>query len=403
VAGLPSTFWVLFAGTLINKIGGFVYTFLMLYLTAARQMPVEQASAIVALYGAGSFLAAMVGGHLADRIGRRTTLLIGLWGGAAMMLLLGQARQVPAIAAATFGLALIQDMYRPAVNAMVADLVPPDDRPRAFGLIYWAINMGFAISAVLAGVMATRSYQWLFIGDAATTALYGVLIFLKVPETRPAEAARQGGSRASDLAVPFRDTVFITFIGICFLVLLLFFQSHVALPLDMKQHGLSESTYGVLVAINGVMIVLVQPFASRLVQRYRRSAVMALSAALVGIGFGLPALAPVVPVYAVGIVIWTLGEIIAAPVGPSIVSDLAPVELRGTYQGLYHTAWGLASCVSPAISGWVMRTAEPRALWIASVFIGLVAAAGQLAIAPPRRRRLIALRAEARQVSAVED
>lgn len=403
VTGLPPAFWFLFAGTLINKVGGFVYTFLLLYLTTARKMPVEQASGIVALYGAGSFLAALGGGHLADRFGRRRTLLIGLWGGPVMMLLLGQVREPALIAAATFGLALIQDMYRPAVNAMVADLVPPDDRQRAFGLIYWAVNMGFAISAVLAGWIATRDYQWLFIGDAVTTALFGLVVFIKVPETRPAEAGRTELSSAASLAVPLRDTVFMTFIGSCFLVLMLFFQSHVALPLDMKRNGLSEATYGALVAINGVMIVLVQPFASRQVQRYRRSAVMALSAALAGVGFGLPAFSATIPVYAISIAIWTMGEIIAAPVGPSIVSDLAPVSLRGTYQGMYHMAWGLASCVSPAISGWVLRTSEPRALWIAAIFIGLAGAAGQLAIAGPRRRRLIALRAEAKLVSAVED
>src|SRR5205814_422895 len=119
--------------------------------TGARGQPVAQAAKIVALYGAGSFASALVGGRLADRIGRRRTLLISLFGGGAAMLVLGFAERPAAIAFWTFTLALVQDMYRPAVYAVVADVVPPQDRARAYGLNYWAINLGFSIAPALAG------------------------------------------------------------------------------------------------------------------------------------------------------------------------------------------------------------------------------------------------------------
>jgi len=407
VAGLPRTFWVLWVGTLINRMGGFVYPFLALYLTTERKLPVDQVAQVVALYGAGSFAGAFLGGRLADRIGRRRTLLIALWGGGAAMLALGLSQRTGAIALWTFALALVQDMYRPAVNAIVADVVPPPDRARAFGLQYWVINFGFAVAAVLAGFMARRGYFWLFAGDAATTFAYGVLVLLKVPETRPehvpAEAAAGGERHGADRLAPFRDPVFFAFIAITFLLTLLFFQAHLAMPIDMKAHGLSEVTYGVVIALNGVLIVLLQPFASRLTERHRRSVVLAASGLLIGAGFGLYGLYTTLFAYAAGVVVFTVGEIIQAGISPTIVSDLAPPRLRGTYQGVYHMAWGLASLVSPWASGVVLRDYGAPALWLGCFAVGAASAAGHLLIAGPRRRRLVELRAAAVPVSAGED
>lgn len=403
VTGLPRTFWFLWAGTLINRLGSFVYPFLTLYLTSSRGMPVDQAAGVVAVYGLGSFLAAMAGGRLADRIGRRGTLLASLFGGGAAMLALGFAQSTAAIVVCTFVLALIQDMYRPAVSAIIADVVPPHDRPRAFGLQYWAVNFGFAIAPAVAGAMASRSYFWLFAGDAATTFACGVLMLWKVPETRPETAAHAEASSAGQALAPFRDGVFAAFMLMTFTTSLLFFQSHLGMPLDMKAHGLSEGTYGAVIAINGVMIVIFQPFASRVTGGKPRSAVLATAAALIGVGFGIYGALPTLAGYTGGLVIWTTGEIIMAGLSPAIVSDLAPLRLRGTYQGVFHMAWALASLVGPFVAGGILRDHGARTLWGACFVVGLLGAAGHLAIAGPRRQRLIQLRAEQQPVSASVD
>ena len=100
--GLPRTYWYLWTGTLVNRLAGFVVPFLSLYLTQERGLPVEQATLIVSLHGAGSVVAGPVGGALADRVGRRTTLVAALWLGAAAMVLLGFSRSPLHIAVATF-------------------------------------------------------------------------------------------------------------------------------------------------------------------------------------------------------------------------------------------------------------------------------------------------------------
>jgi MFS family permease len=404
VAGLPRTFWFLWTGLLINRMGGFVYPFLVLYLTS-RGLTVAQAGRIVALYGAGSFAAALVGGRLSDLIGRRRTMLFSLFGGGTAMLALGLVQHPAAIAVLTFVVALISDQYRPAVFAIVADVVPPADRPRAFNLNYWAVNLGFAIASVLAGVMADWSYFWLFAGDAATTFACGVLIWRNVPETHPERASGEHvpPAQRGDFLAPFRDSTYVAFVLIAFLTALLFFQAHLGLPVDMKAHGLSAKTYGAVIAINGVMIVLLQPFATRLTGGRPRSLVMSVAAMLVGAGFGVFGIVPSLWGYVAGVVIFTIGEILQAGISPTIVSDLAPVRLRGTYQGVYHMAWGLASLVGPGGAGQILDTRGAPTLWATCFFVGLCSAAGHLLIAGSRRKRLVELREAAMPVSALED
>ena len=153
-SGLPRSFWLLWIGTFINRLGGFVVPFLTLYLTSQRGLSVSQAALVVSLFGAGSFGAALVGGELADRLGRRPVMLISFLLAPVNMILLGLTRTIALIGPLTLVQGFFTDLYRPAVNAMVADLVPTEHRPRAYGYIYWAINLGFAIAPAIAGFLA---------------------------------------------------------------------------------------------------------------------------------------------------------------------------------------------------------------------------------------------------------
>jgi MFS family permease len=406
--GLPRTYWVLWTGSLINRLGSFVVPFLALYLTRERGFTVEQAGLVASLHGAGAVIAGPLGGTLADRIGRRLTLAGGLWLGALGMLFLGFAREPAWIAVAAFTLGIVGELYRPAVSAAVADLVPPADRTRAYGLLYWVVNLGYAIALPLAGLMVRYGYQLLFIADAITTFLYGCAIWMLVPETRPARPVGEPGGlrlRATlgGLLAPFRDPVFIAFGLPIFAVALMFFQGHMALPLDLTQRGLTQSQFGLVMGVNGVLIVLLQPFTGRWVGGLRRSTVLALAAVLTGLGFGMHALSDSMALAALAVAVWTLGEIAQAPVAPSVVADLAPAELRGSYQGAYHMLWGLAASAAPALGGQVLGRAGANTLWLGCLVLGVAAAGWHLVIAGARRRRLEALRALRPEVSASAD
>ncbi|WP_163989756.1 MDR family MFS transporter [Pyxidicoccus caerfyrddinensis] len=402
--GLPRTYWVLWTGTLVNRLGSFVVPFLALYLTRERGYSVEQAGLVVSLHGAGTVLAAPLGGTLADKVGRRFTLAMGLWLGAGGMLFLGFAREPKWIAVAAFTLGILGELYRPAVSAAIADVVPPLDRARAYSLFYWVINLGFSIALPLAGLMTRFGYVALFIADAITTFVYGCCVWLLLPETRPPRKAPEAGAAAhSSLLAPFKDPTFLAFGLPIFAVALIFFQGQVALPLDLGQKGLTPAQFGSVLAVNGVLIVVLQPFTGRRMGRMRRAHALALAGVLTGVGFGLHALSANMGLAMLAVVVWTLGEIAQAPVASTVVADLAPAELRGSYQGAYHMLWGLAACAAPAVGGQVLGRFGATSLWLGCLVVGVAAAGWHLAIAGARRRRLDALRTLRPEMSASAD
>lgn len=377
----------------MNKSGGFVVPFMALYITRERHESEGVAGAVMSLYGAGSILAGFVGGTLADRLGRRATMLLSLFGGAASILLVGLASSLPQICVATFAMGWLAEMYHPAVWAMVADIVPPVDRQRAHGHMYWVANLGFAIAPLLAGLAARTSYLTLFVVDAATMAAYGMIVLLRVSETRPAEAVAAARTGGPGLRTVLSDR---TFMGVVLLNLgtaMVMWQNGTALPMDMLRHGISAGGYGALIAMNGVMIVLLQPLITRVIARRKRTGVLALSALLLGTGFGLHGVVVAYAGYALAIAVWTLGEIANLPTSSAVVADLAPSALRGRYQGVYGMSWGVASCVGPLLGGLFLGGPGGRALWFSCFALMAVVACGHLALGRARERREQASRA----------
>jgi MFS family permease len=392
VDGLPPAYWFLWAGALINRLGAFVVPFLALYLTEIRGLSPSEAGFVVSTWGLGSLGAGPVGGLLADRWGRRRTLVLSLCAGAAAMAVLGFARGTSDIIVASFALGFFGEMYRPSVQAAIGDLVPDSDRARAFGFLYWAINLGFSISPVVAGFMAKRSFTALFVGDAATTLLFAAIVWARVPETHPS-SSKEGARTPSSWTAPYTDSVFLAFVAVSFLSAMVFVQHLVGLPLDMRAHGIDAQRYGTLVCTNGVLIVLIQPSAAGWLARFPRSRVLAVGSFLVGVGFGLTGLVHTPLGYAGSIAVWSLGEIALLPVAAVMITELSPPSLRGSYQGLYQLSWGAAFSVAPSLSGAVIAHFGARALWAGCFAAGSFVALAHLAAEPARRRRAIELQA----------
>jgi len=106
---------------------------------------------------------------------------------------------------------------------------------------------------------------------------------------------------------------------------------------------------------------VLQPLSLRVIERHRRAVMLAAGAALTGLGFSLAAVLHTPPGYAVGIAVWTFGEIAFIPIGPTVVADLAPAELRGSYQGVYQIAFGASAMVAPMLGAFVLGRAAATA------------------------------------------
>jgi MFS family permease len=386
VGGLPRSFWILWAGMFVNRAGCFVVPLMALYLTQGRGFSIATAGVVTACYGAGAAVASPLGGYLADHAGRRRTMIGALAFGGLGMIGLGFVRDIRVIAPACFFLAMAGECYRPAMQAAVADLIEPRERVRAYGILYWVINLGFSIGAVLGGLLASKSFLLLFLGDGLTSLAFGAIVWRWVPETRPSHPATHSGTprlnAVQGFLAPYRDRPFLIFVLLGILILLVFMQHVAPLPIDMAARGVSRPMIGLLLGINGVLIVLVQPFLAPWIQRLNRSRVIALGATLVGAGFGLQALARGPAIFAISVAIWTIGEICVLPIANAVVADVALPHMRGRYQGAYGLSFGLAGFGAPLIGTAVMQRWGSGALWTGCFVTGLVVAAGQLALAP---------------------
>ena len=392
---MPSSFWFLWFGTVINRLGGFAVPFLMLYLTGRLGISAATAALMVSVLGAGSFFAQLTGGELSDRFGRRPVMMLSFFISPLAMIALGIAREPWLLVAAMFVLGFFTDLYRPAVSAAIIDLVPADKQTRAFGYIYWAINFGAALAPIAAGLLAKVDYFLLFLGDAVTTAIFGVIVLARVPETQAVEIAAAARVRMSSrVGQALRDPMLLVFVLLSLFVGIIYSQGQVTLPLDMASNGLLPSDYGLAIAVNGALIVLITLQISRMAQGWPRYVAMAFAALLLGIGFGLTDLAGSLAFYAVTVAIWTIGEVIGAAVAPVIVAEMSPPAMRGLYQGIWGSSWGLAFFLGPALGGFVFQHFGSAALWGGMFVLGVLLCVGFLALSIPARRRAQEVAAE---------
>lgn len=243
VSGLPREFWWLWTSTLVNRLGAFVATFMALYLTLDRGYSATYAGLVAALHGLGGVVSSIGAGVMTDRLGRRPTLLVAQASTAVSVAVLGFVHHPVAIAAVAFVVGAASNASRPAVQAMMADIVRPEDRVRAFSLNYWAINLGFAISSMAAGFIAEVSYLAGFLIEAGMTAVCAVVVFVKLPESRPERTrSEKAGEDEVRLGTVLRDRRFMGVVGLSFLVALIFQQGSVGLPVAMGEAGFSPPT-----------------------------------------------------------------------------------------------------------------------------------------------------------------
>jgi MFS family permease len=367
---LPSAAWILFFGMFLNKFGAFVVPFLALYLTRSGYTLTDAGLAIGA-YGVGNLIASLLGGQLADTIGRRKTILLSMFSGAGTMLLLSQAHTLPLIIGLAALTGLASECYRPACNALLTDLVPPNQRVTAFAAYRMSFNAGWAFGPATAGFLAAKGFFWLFVGDAATSVLFGLVALLALPRDACTQHRESGWSETFQAIR--RDPRFHQIILASLLVAFVFMQMSSTFGVQVTRLGFSPATYGALISMNGALVVFCELPLTTITRRYSTRRVLATGYVLIGVGFTLNAVARTVSALAGCVIIFTLGEMLAMPVASAYVSNLAPTHLRGRYMGVYGLNWALALIVAPSLSMKLLAY-NPAALWLGCGLIGVLAA-----------------------------
>lgn len=367
---LPKAAWFVFAGTFINRMGSLVMPFVTLYLTR-HDFTIDQAGWALLSYGVGNLVATLLGGHLADSIGRRNTMLFSLFSTTVVMCLIPHAETIRTIYTLMFFTGVTGEMYRPAVNALIADIVPEEHRLAAYAANRTALNAGFAFGPSLGGFLAVYSWDLIFYADALTTGLYALIALYALPHGRRSDGSANG--TRSIWREIMNNVPFLLFALSSFLVGVTFMQINSTYSLQIVNAGFDPWVFGVFTSFNGLLVVCIELPLVSITRRYSPKVVIVVGYALIGIGMALAVGSKTIPHFFVVMVVFTLGEIISMPMIPTLLARIAPEDSRGRYMGVFGLTWAFALVIGPK-AGLVVYAINPDLWWYICGAIGILAA-----------------------------
>ncbi|MFI5356599.1 MAG: MFS transporter [Opitutales bacterium] len=382
VRSLPRSVHVLVVGQFINRFGSFVLPFLALFLSD-RGIGLGQVALVLGAMSAGGLLAPVASGYLADAIGRRNTIVLSLATSAVTVVLLYFCRNVPQFMIVALGHGFCTMLYGPAANALLTDLVTPAQRVIAFALLRLAINLGFAAGPSIAGLLFSRAPIFIFIGDSLTTLIFAILAWNWLPHGLRTVAGRISSTRVfwSSWRAAWVDAThnrpFWQFLIATLLMSVAFVQVFNVLVIAATHRGLTPAEYGVVMGLNGVLIVLFEVALNQWVSRFDLRRVLVVGFVLVGLGCASFGLMRTQAGFLGAMTLLTAGEMLSLPIGTTYASMLAPEAYRGRYFGLRGMVWALAG-VSGSSGVWFYGRLGD-AWWYVAGGIGLLGGVVMLA------------------------
>ncbi|WNI14997.1 MFS transporter [Actinacidiphila sp. ITFR-21] len=378
--GLPGPFWVVFSGTVINRVGTMVVPFLVFYL-GSRGISEGRTPYVLGALGAGGLAGPILGGWFADRVGRRPAILGGMVATALSQALLYLAPGFVTLALGAALLGAAANFHTPGVTAVIVDSASPERRQAAFGLYHWAINLGAAGAGALGGFLVDRGFWLLFLVDAVTCLGFAAVAWVALPHDR-ARPAHDGPRASGGYGVVLRDRLLLAFVGVALTYEFVYGQYETTVPMAIRDHGLPASTYGLAAVVNALVVVTMQPFANAWVLRFDRMRVWAVSATLIAVGIGLTGVAHTTTGYVLTVVVWSVGEVSSGGLATAVVADLAPADARARYQAALTWARGMARFLGLAVGPTLYAVSGPATLWWTVTAVGVAGAGWALLIGP---------------------
>lgn len=358
--------------------------FLALYMSSTLgidAISVTSAYTLAALSGA---LTQIIAGELADKIGRRFTMLFSMATRVVVFVLIAAAVEYGwgflSLAALMIASSITGNMFHPAANAMITDIVPFSKRVEGFSLSRVGINIGWAAGPAFGGISTQFiSYSFTFLLTSILSGLVFVLIFVYAKETIPSGAVEKFKLR--DVLEIRKDKNFVIY------SLFTVFGSVIAMQMVStfsiftdRYTDITEAELGILFALNGVLVVFLQFPVSRALSSYRLTTLLAAGTLLYCVGYLSTAFMTTFEPLLVAMTIVTLGEIISSPPAMALVGNMAPMRRRGEYMGVYGLFESVGGSFGPLIGGIALETfpAQPILIWTIPSLFGLVAVVGFL-------------------------
>lgn len=365
----PSRFWIVVLVAFIDRIGGtLLFPFFALYITQRFQVGMTQAGLILGLFSVFGLLGSMLGGALTDRFGRRRLILFGLVFSALSTLALGTVSTLTVLYPLAALIGVLTDIAGPAHSAMIADILPENQRQEGFGILRVVGNLSWMIGPTIGGFVASRSFFALFVTDALISCLVAVLFYRLMPETKPASQEAQAHESLLETYKGYglvaRDLAFVAFLAAGILWGIVYQQMYGSLSVYLRDHhGLSPQGYGFLLTSSAITVIIFQFWVTRLIKRRPPFLMMALGILFFMLGFGLFGFVSFYGLFVLAIVVITIGEMIVMPTTSALAANFAPVELRGRYMAFFGLTFFIPATFGPGAAGVILDNFNPNLLW----------------------------------------
>jgi predicted MFS family arabinose efflux permease len=349
-SGLSRSVWLLSLIMFINRAGAMVLTFMSLYMIKDLGYSKADAGWVMGAYGLGSILGAYLGGQLTDRFGFYYVQLYSLLGSILFLILLIFVKDYNGILLIVFLFSTITDMLRPANSVAISQYSKPENLTRSFSLMRFAVNLGFSVGPAVGGFVAEYAgYKWVFGLDALTCFLAAGVLFFFLPYDPQYKPIKKEADAPKGLSA-YKDRAYLQFIVLTAVWGILFFQLFSSTPVFWSQEfQYTESTIGQLLALNGLIIVLIEmPVIKYLEHITRYMHMVSLGSVMLVLSFGLLVVSTSHLSFAIGYIIFmSLAELFAMPFMTNYAVSRASEGRKGQYMALYAMAYGVAHIVAP--------------------------------------------------------
>jgi len=313
-------------------------------------------------------------------------ILFGLVFSALSSLSFGLAWDVKILYYLVIVVGLLSRVAGPAYDAMLADIVPEAKRQEAFGITRVAFNYAWIFGTALGGFIAARSFLALFVIDAVLSLLVAIILFRFLPETKPAahseaQKAESLLKTAAGYGIVLRDLAYMSFTLAGMIVLIVYQQQYSSLPVYLRDvHNIDSKSYGIMLSISGLEVVLFQIWISRMIRKYPPFLMMMLGAFFFMAGFSMIGFVQGFPFFALALIVATVGEMILFPTNKALAANFAPEDMRGRYMAVYDLGWTIPATFGPAAAGLILDNYNPNLLWYIGGILCAVAALGFYAL-----------------------
>ena len=368
--------------------GMMVLPFIALYSTKELEVSTGTAGLVLAFYGTGAFISAPFVGKLSDKIGALNLMKISLFASGIFLILFSFITNFIAFLILSLIWAVINEAFRPASMSFISKEISSDRRKTAFALYRLAINLGMSIGPVIGGLLSTINFSLLFYVDGVTSIAAGIFMIYSPWQKfhEPEESNDKEKLITSEKRSVFKNSKFIFFLLATIPVQIVFFQHIGAMPLFIvNELGFSTSTFGFLIAVNTILIILIEVPLNDAMSNWSNLKALSLGALLYGIGFGMMGVMADLTPLAISIVVWTFGEMIFLPAGGVFVAEISPEKRRGEYMGYYQMTFSFSFMIGPWLGAEILDSLGSFILWTGCFVLGTISAVMMLILKSKQR------------------